>query len=666
MYSYCREQKKIYLVIFQINIFYLSRLRAFQCKYSSPRKRSFLGYMHHDNHFLQLAEAYAGVGSWHIDVADNTLRWSDQVYNIHGVSRETYTPGLESALAFYHPEDRELVQRYINGAIAVKEPFEFELRIVRADGDVRWVHSKGDCLLNDEGEVVAINGIFLDITERREAEELLKESEERLKLAIMGSKSGIWDWIDVNGDTEWWSPQFYELLGYENEEIEASLANFGAMLHPEDKERTFALVEQHFAGEADFDIEYRLKTKSGAYRWFRGYGVTRRDASGKPMRMVGSITDIHEAKTASELLKTRQLAVDAAITGIAILDASGCYTYMNTSHAGMYGYTPEEMIGESWEKLYDESMLIRIKNEYFPILMRAGYWSGEVIGKKKNNHTFEVEISLTGLEDGGLVCVCQDITQQKNNERILNAYTAALERSNKELDDFAYVASHDLKSPLRAIANLATWITEDAGDLLPEDSQKHLDQLVQRAERMEQLLEDLLQYSRAGRDPSDVEDVDTGALLNDVIDMLAPPETFKIDVAPDLPSIESEASPIQQVFLNLISNAIKHHDRLDGTVRVSWKEDNDDMMRFIVEDDGPGIEPAYHDRIFKIFQTLKPRDEVEGSGMGLAIVKKILRNHGGDIALVSSPGEGARFEFTWPKKQRSVSYLPSFETEVLQ
>jgi signal transduction histidine kinase len=225
--------------------------------------------------------------------------------------------------------------------------------------------------------------------------------------------------------------------------------------------------------------------------------------------------------------------------------------------------------------------------------------------------------------------------------------TAELERSNRELDQFAYVASHDLKAPLRAISHLANWVSEDAHAVLPAASQEHLAKLHRRIQRMEQLLDDLLAYSRAGRMEYSPERVDAAALVKDIIETLSPPPGFTFTVYEPMPTFVTVRVPLETILRNLMANAVKHHDRTDGQVRVST-QDQGDVIQFDVSDDGPGIAPEFHQRIFEMFKTLHPRDRVEGSGVGLAIVKKTVESQGGMVQVMSSVGEGATFRFTWP------------------
>jgi signal transduction histidine kinase len=224
-----------------------------------------------------------------------------------------------------------------------------------------------------------------------------------------------------------------------------------------------------------------------------------------------------------------------------------------------------------------------------------------------------------------------------------------LERANDELKQFAYVASHDLRAPLRAIDNLSQWLQDDLDERLTGEDRKHLELLRGRVKRMDALLEALLQYSRVGRRDAAIERVDVRALLDDIVDLHAPPAGFQITIAPDMPALETDRTALQQVFANLIGNALKHHDRDSGHIAIGC-EDRGDCYAFTVRDDGPGIPPAFHTKVFEMFQTLKRRDEVEGSGMGLALVKKQVDSWGGRIVLHSTGERGTTFEFTWPKR----------------
>lgn len=383
------------------------------------------------------------------------------------------------------------------------------------------------------------NSILLREQERqlRQQTEALKESEERFALAAEGSSVGIWDWININEEAEYWSPNFYRLLGYEVGEIEPSFDSFKDLLHPDDHGAVAELIQAHFEKGVPFDLEYRLRHKSGEYRWFQATGIASRSESGEPVRMVGSIADI---------------------------------------------------------------------------------------------------------------------TERKLTESRLALQSEELMRSNKELEQFAYVASHDLKAPLRGIDNLATWIESDMAEAMNEESQENMTLLRGRVARLEALLDDLLKFSRVGRKEEKIEEIDVRSTLEEEFDLVMQGKAFDLVLEGDFPTFVTAKAPLRQIFRNLMSNAIKHHDRDAGKILVS-AQTLEDRYVFAVQDDGPGIEPEFHDRIFGVFQTLKGRDQVEGSGMGLAIVHKQLRVAGCTIRIESDPetARGTRFIFEWPKHWHS-------------
>lgn len=224
----------------------------------------------------------------------------------------------------------------------------------------------------------------------------------------------------------------------------------------------------------------------------------------------------------------------------------------------------------------------------------------------------------------------------------------ALEASNNELDDFAYVASHDLKSPLRGIDNLAEWVEEDCKELIPEESRTHLSQMRERVQKMTSLLDDLLDYSRVGRVGHVAEEVDVHELVDSIIDILNLSSGLTVSIRGALPTLNTVRTPLQQVFLNLLTNSVKYNDKgSDGEISVACEE-LDDYFRFIVSDNGIGISPQHHERVFQMYQRVAV-SQADGTGMGLALVRKSVEKYGGTITLESEENRGATFYFTWLK-----------------
>jgi PAS domain S-box-containing protein len=372
-----------------------------------------------------------------------------------------------------------------------------------------------------------------------------------------------------------------------------------------------------------------------------------------------------ERKQCTTHIERMSFLLDQVSDGICVTDQELHVSYWNKGAQSLYHRTADEACGEHLYTVIGDAAA--------PLIDHARQSSANtdtqphrvISHKTRAGALIIVEVSISPLiDDAGSLCgyvvVSRDSTERARFERELIALhedleqrvkerTAELERSNRELDQFAYVASHDLKAPLRAIQLLAEWITEDASASLSPTAAQHLEKLNGRVKRMERLLDDLLAYSRAGRTHQPPEIVDTLTLIQETVELLNLPEGFTIHIPQQLPTMYTERVPLATVFRNLIQNARKHHTHPEtGTVTIA-AEDLGHAVRFSVADDGPGIPPQYHEQIFELFRTLKPRDQVEGSGMGLSVVKKTVESRGGTISLTSVPGAGATFTFTWPK-----------------
>jgi signal transduction histidine kinase len=246
-----------------------------------------------------------------------------------------------------------------------------------------------------------------------------------------------------------------------------------------------------------------------------------------------------------------------------------------------------------------------------------------------------------------------DITDRKLSELSLRDNNQQLKRSNRDLEDFAYIASHDLKTPLGGIKSAALWLEEDLHDL-SDESRKLLGLMRSRIKRMETLLDDLLTYSRVGRTDTAVSETQLADIFGSIVEVLNPPAHIKVRVEGVLPVIVTASAQLEQVLRNLINNAIKHHDKQRGEVVLSGKLVGD-FVEFVVRDDGPGILPEFHEKIFQLFQTLKRRDEVEGTGMGLAIVKKLVERQNCRVTVHSQgDGTGTQFRFRWPTSSSAI------------
>jgi len=771
---------------------------------------------------LHLAERVAGVGHWLIDLRNESVFWSDEIYRIHGVDPETYTPDIESAIDFYHPGDADHVRTAVERAIADKRAFEFEFRLIRPSGEIRHVHSKSEIQTDDSGDVVAIFGIFEDVTDKRHIEAQLIASEDRFDIAARGANIGLWD-VDLRTEDTYWSPRFREILGITDEAFKPSLDEFSRRLHPDDRERVLSTAAAHISERREYDTEYRMRREDGSYVWIHTHGQGIWSGDGAPVRIAGSAIDINDRKrdelmradvyrllTNAELSpnehiqhllaigllyldldmgivseikndvyrvihvedRTESLKPDTefdlgetycwhalrgdgvtafdhagaseisghpcyknfgleSYIGIPIRIAGSVFGTLNFSSAtrrdAAFGPREKSFVAmlsqwiayeigaqqqlrelttsrevlkqqEAELQLIFDTVPVRIwfkddRNRILRLNTHAAASMGMTVAEAegadtydlfpemaKKYHDDDLEVLDSGkarlnivekytprLGESGwvrtdkvpfadpvdaqrrIVVLAQDITELMRTQEALEAKTELLKETNKDLDDFAYIASHDLRAPLRGVENLAEWIEEDLGDLANDDIREHLALLRNRVSRMDRMLEDILAYSRAGRDVAAPERIDSGALLAEVVDWITTETPFDVSVAEKMPVLVAPKTTLQQLFQNLISNAVKHHDRPDGKVMISAVE-TPDSYKFSVADDGPGIPEKYRERVFKMFEKLDRRDEVEGSGIGLAIVDRLVRSIGGGVVLESShDGRGSRFQITIPK-----------------
>jgi two-component system, LuxR family, sensor kinase FixL len=277
---------------------------------------------------------------------------------------------------------------------------------------------------------------------------------------------------------------------------------------------------------------------------------------------------------------------------------------------------------------------------------------------KKDGRLMDVDISLSVMRNSegeatGSIGVIRDISERKQAELKQTRLLKEVENINRELNDFASIVSHDLKAPLRGIKTLATWISTDYADKLNGSGMEHLDLLLSQVDWMYQLIEGVLEYSRVGRVREERGPVDLNELVPKIVEMVSPPESITIQVENVLPVVVCERTRITQVFQNLLSNAIKYMDKPRGRVEIGCVQE-DGFWTFSVADNGPGIEKKYFEKIFKIFQTLSPRDKSESTGVGLTIIKKIVELYGGRVWVESKVGQGSTFFFTLPMQQKMV------------
>jgi PAS domain S-box-containing protein len=428
-----------------------------------------------------------------------------------------------------------------------------------------------------------------------------------------------------------------------------------------------------------------LQEQQNLNAWAMWYGI--------PVGLIGTAIAVRLLRQLSTELQERELRlresrnlieaiVANVVDGVTIINPQGKIESFNGAAVKMFGYEQSEVIGWNWQKLLNQEaadpqvqQLRSVSSSKIVNVPNGQIW--QAMGQRKNGEIFPIEISMNTIAlDDDRIAIIRDITDRQQAAAKLQAKTIELTdlnvslratndsllQTNQELDQFAYITSHDLKAPLRAIGSLSEWIEEDLDEHISPQTRSQLHLLRSRVYRMQSLLDSLLEYSRAGRTNFPIAAVDVGQLLNKIILMLAPPKTFTIDIASPMPILDTRWQPLEQVFTHLIDNAIRHHPTEMGIVKIE-AVDLGDRYEFAIIDNGEGIEPQYQNRIYTIFQTLKARDLQENIGAGLAIVKKIVTAEGGTIQLESVAGKGAIFRFTW-LKQPLVNKEPFSSPEV--
>ncbi|MFZ1548530.1 MAG: PAS domain S-box protein [Candidatus Nitrotoga sp.] len=381
--------------------------------------------------------------------------------------------------------------------------------------------------------------------------------------------------------------------------------------------------------------------------------------TGQGLLVMATIHDIARRKQAEEALRESearmQAIFDTAVDGIVTIDEHGIIEHFNPAAERMFGYTESEVIDKNVSMLMP-SPYHEAHDGYLAHYLQTGEKrvidiGREVVGLRKDGTSFPLDLAVSEMRLGEhrlFTGTVRDISERKRAEEQWGRLLHELESANEELKSFGYVVSHDLKAPLRAIGSLADWLSTDYADKFDDEGKEHMRLLISRVHRMDGLIDGILQYSRVGRVNEVTVAVDLNRLVREVIDLLAPPANIAVSVEDSLPTVMAEPIRIQQVFQNLLSNAIKYMDKPEGEIRIACDAEGR-QWKFTIADNGPGIDQRNFEKIFQLFQTLAPRDRVEGTGVGLALVKKIVEMYGGHIWLESTVGRGSTFFFTLPR-----------------
>lgn len=354
----------------------------------------------------------------------------------------------------------------------------------------------------------------------------------------------------------------------------------------------------------------------------------------------------------SERERLYMAVVESSDDAILATDLSGRIVAWNPASERLFGFAQHEALDRSIDELIPPP-----PDEKATMLLAGPDEGGEIARYESSRYHRDGRLIPVSVTESpirtpsgdviGLSKIVRDITANRLAALRLQSYATRLERSNADLENFAYVTSHDLKAPLRGIASVATWLAEDLHDVINDDQRENLGLMLERTERLNNLIDGILEYSRVGRSDLELGPADAAQIVDDVIAAMALPEGISIRIDGELPTVVFDETQLRQVFQNLIDNAIKHIGKPSGEIIVSV-ERGEECWCFEVRDTGVGIQERHFERIFLLFHTLRPKDEVHATGLGLAIVKRIVENRGGSVTVSSTIGEGTSFRFSVP------------------
>jgi PAS domain S-box-containing protein len=561
-----------------------------------------------------------------------------------------------------HPDDADVINRERPRLYAGDiDEVRLEKRYLRKDGSVVWVHFAMVVERDAEGRPKYEIAVYDDITARREAEEGLRQSEERFRRTFELAGSGI-AVVSLEGRFMRVNTRLCEMFGYAQAELVGRSVK--EVSHPEDRDIVDAPRARLMDRLSDsVRVEKRYRRKDGSVFWASLAIALERDAEGRPLYAISVLDDITARKQAEAALRENEerfrKSFELASSGVAHVSLDGRFLRVNRRFTEILGYGESELIGRSVKEVSHPDD--RDITDAQRALVRAGLRESVRFEKRylrKGGAPVWVSLGVALVRDAAgapqyEIAMFDDITERKQAEVALREAHEELKRSNSELEQFAYVASHDLQEPLRMVSSYTQLLERRYQDKLDADAREFMGYVVDGAARMKQLIEDLLAYSRVGTKGRDFKPVDLErplaralANLKAAIDESGAAVSF--DPLPTLPVDEGQ---LAQVLQNLIGNALKFRSSAAPRIHVSSLE-KEREWEVAVRDNGIGIEPQYFERIFMVFQRLHSKGEYPGTGIGLAIVKKVVERHGGRVRVESRPGEGSAFIFTLPKQEK--------------
>jgi PAS domain S-box-containing protein len=605
---------------------------------------------------LAAAQRLNKVGSWELDVASGTLQWSDELYRLLQLPPGSGPIRGEDFRRRFPSDHWGNVLSAFEHCLETGENYELELEMHLPDGTRASIIARGEPSLDASGKVARVIGTLQDVTALKRTERELSRALERVRLATGAANMGIWDW-DVSDDVLVWDEAMYPLYGIAPGTFADAFSAWRACVHPEDLPEFERDLLRTLAGGHEFEMSFRI-LRAGQVRYLRGSAVAHRDAEGRALRVVGINIDVTAQRAAETALRANEALlrefVKHAPAAIAMLDRDVRYLQASDRWLMDYRLDDSNIIGRSHYDVFPD-VPQRWRDVHQRVLRGSVEKCDEDPFPRADGRIewLQWEARPWRLGDGsigGLIFFTQVITARKEMELELRSRRAELERSNQDLEQFAYVASHDLQEPLRAVAGCGQILQRRYGHQLEPMAGELIQHMVEGAARMQALILDLLAFSRVGARGHDLVAFDSSEALQRALKLLegAVNESHAQVEVTSLPRVRGDVDQLTQLFQNLMGNAIKYRGSEPVKIAID-AQSNGSAWQFSVRDNGIGIEPQYFEKIFVLFQRLHTREEYPGTGIGLAICKKIVERHGGRIWVESTPGQGTAFHFTLPR-----------------
>ncbi len=606
---------------------------------------------------LEQTQIAARVGGWEVDLRAGEMFWTNEMYRLHEVTPETFKVTIASATSIYAPEHQDTVSAMVQRAFTTGEPYDIEAQIVTHGGRRKWVRTVGQPVI-ENGVPTRLYGSFQDITNQKLVEDQLRRAEAEYRSLYENVPIGIYR-STPDGAQARINPYLVRLNGFttEAEQIKA-IQDIGQEWYVDPRRRAEFVAAIERDGEVtNFESEIRRYT-TGEHLWISENARAIRDAQGEIVQYEGSVIDITARKRVELALDDQRRfatsVVDTMGQGLTVTDLDGRFIYVNEAYARLLGCAPEEIVGQSpmdFTLEADHEMLAAAREAR----KRGEKTSYENTLRRKDGELIYVLITgvprYVGGQVAGAIATITDLTERRKQEQELQDLNRELASKNREMETFTYSVSHDLKAPLRGIDGYSRILLEDYGDRLDDEGKRFLKTIRGATEQMNQLIMDLLAYSRLERRSIADASISLSELVGAVVaqrlsDVRGQEPTVHVDVPLFL--VRGDRDGLAQAVRNLVDNAFKFtRDNPQPVIEVR-AEPIGEMVRLSVRDNGIGFDMQYHEKIFGIFTRLHRPEDYPGTGVGLALVRKAMERMGGRAWAESSPGAGATFYLEMP------------------